>query len=215
MAAHALETREQPQSSQVHTTEGVSVRQDRFPGVSDNKRRHRKHRYRKQGYHKTERENARRVEARSFLSGITLDSHLQSPFEAQQDQDPAIFQTASGTTQLVEEGLMGSSSDPVPEHQLHEMDLFEFYSHHSPLKLALFRSQEHGFELSQHNTASSASSVSRSASVYESTLTPTYEQRRAGLQHVRQTKSLGGPLGSGEVHYCASFNKGPLYVDNR
>lgn len=41
------------------------------------RRRHRKGRFLKQGYHKSERDDARRVAARTFLSRIQLDSHLQ------------------------------------------------------------------------------------------------------------------------------------------
>ena len=42
------------------------------------RRKRKKGRFIKQGYHKSERDDARRVAARAFLSGITLDSHLQS-----------------------------------------------------------------------------------------------------------------------------------------
>lgn len=42
------------------------------------RRRKKKSRYIKQGYHKSERDDSRRVAARSFLSGITRDSHLQN-----------------------------------------------------------------------------------------------------------------------------------------
>ena len=42
------------------------------------RKRRKKSRYIKQGYHKSERDDSRRVTARSFLSGITRDSHLQN-----------------------------------------------------------------------------------------------------------------------------------------
>ena len=41
------------------------------------RRRRKKARFIKQGYHKSERDDARRVAARTFLSGITLDRHLR------------------------------------------------------------------------------------------------------------------------------------------
>lgn len=43
------------------------------------RKRRKKSRFIKQGYHKSERDDSRRVAARSFLSGITRDSHLQNP----------------------------------------------------------------------------------------------------------------------------------------
>ena len=41
------------------------------------RRKRKKGRFIKQGYHRSERDDARRVAARAFLLGITLDSHLQ------------------------------------------------------------------------------------------------------------------------------------------
>ena len=47
------------------------------PDASNTKRRRKKGRIIQKGYHKSEREDARRVAAKAFLSGILLDSNIQ------------------------------------------------------------------------------------------------------------------------------------------
>lgn len=184
-----------------HTVDGSQPTRLRATTGSESRRRHRKHRYIKQGYHKTERENSRRVEARKFLSGITLDSHLRTPLElAQQNQDPAIQHQYGRVTPGVEEGLMPSTAE-----KLHEMadNLLELYSRHSPVKMASSRSSEHA--------AAGSPLLNRSASLFDSGFgaTPTYEQKRLGLQQIAQSKSTGCSVdgasvggGGGGVHYC-------------
>lgn len=204
----------------LHSTEISDERQrpERYQSSSETRRKNRKHRYRKQGYHKTERENSRRVEARNFLSGITLDSHCRLPAETQ-EQDTVILQMASqqsGVTSSVEDGLMSSSDLLLSEkllhsENLHDMasDLFELYSsHHSPVKMALSKSQDQGFDSSQTPV------INRSASLFEAASTPTYDQRRAGLHHIAYSKSLGSSVDTGEVHYCGQFTKFPV-MNNR
>lgn len=51
-----------------------------------NKKKRRRNRFIKQGYHKSEREDARRVAARAFLSGIPLDSH--APYTSHPGSSP-------------------------------------------------------------------------------------------------------------------------------
>ena len=199
-AHHSGDDRQRPERYQTSSTS------------SETRRKNRKQRYRKHGYHKTERENSRRVEARNFLSGITLDSHCRLPAETQ-EQDIVLQVTSqqSGLASSVEDGLMSTSdllSEKLPHSEnLHDMasDLFELYSsHHSPVKVALSKSQEQGFDYSLTPI------ISRSASLFEAASTPTYEQRRAGLHHIAYSKSLGCSVDTGDVHYCGHFTKFPV-----
>lgn len=177
---------------------------------SDTKRKNRKYRYRKQGYHKTERENARRVEARNFLSGITLDSHYRTPVEAQ-EQDPALLPVSSKhSASTAAEDAMTELSQSISQGD--EMaSLYELYSHHSPVKLAPSRSQEHTLEHTfdhlPHNL------INRSTSLHDAVTTPSYEHRKTSLHHVGHTKSLGSSLECGGVHYLGRLRDFP--VDSR
>ena len=179
----------------------------------DTRRKHRKYRYRGQGYHKNERESARRVEAKRFLSGITLDSHLRPPSEAL-DKETALKQHGSASS-IVEE-LVKSNPDLPNSEKLHEMaaSLYDFYSHHSPVKMALSRSHEL-FDGSPYNPSTP---VSRSVSVVESTpgAIVSYEQRKASLHHMPHSKSLGFPTEGGPIHCYGNFKKFPLVpLDNK
>lgn len=175
-------------------------------GPPDTKRRHRKHRYRKHGYHKTERENARRVEARNFLSGITLDSHLRSPNELP-DQDSTLLLPLNRRLSGGTEGVVFNSDLP-PTEELHEMaaNLFEFYTRSSPVKLDASRSQEYGFD------AVLSTPLNRSASVFEATPTPSHEQRRMGVG--LHSKPMVSSMDGGEIRYFTNFKGVPL-TDNR
>ena len=64
------------------------------------RKKRKKGRYIKQGYHKSERDDTRRVVARSFLSGITRDGHFQSRGLAQAQEKAALFLNASLTRKL-------------------------------------------------------------------------------------------------------------------
>lgn len=111
---------------------------------------------------------------------------------------------------------MSSSDLLLSEKLLHSenlrdmaSDLFERYSsHHSPVKIALSKSQDQGFDSSQ------TPMINRSASLYEAATTPSYEQRRAGLHHIAYSKSLQSSVDTGEVHYCGQFTKFPV-MNNR
>ncbi len=173
--------------------------------VPDTRRKHRKYRYRGQGYHKNERESSWRVEARRFLSGITLDGHLRPPVELQ-DKDTTLKQHIS--TISLEEGVK-SNSDLQNSEKLHEMaaNLLKFYSHHSPVKMALSRSHELGFDSSPFKPSTP---VGRSVSVVEPTFTPVgHEQKRSSFQHVPHSKSMGSSVEGDVIHYYATFKKFP------
>ena len=58
-------------------TEGMEVDSTVGPDTSNSKKRRKKGRIIQKGYHKSEREDARRVAAKAFLSGINLDSNIQ------------------------------------------------------------------------------------------------------------------------------------------
>lgn len=129
-------------------------------------RRRRKNRFIKQGYHKSEREDARRVAARAFLSGIVLDSHLR-----QQNQDNLesinqsesishgqIFQERSGSFRFTPNrplSSMSRHSNPLQltddnsatdlllsgARKLYELGIaLDISHHHSPSKSALSKS---------------------------------------------------------------------------
>lgn len=173
---------------------------------SDNKKKNRKYRYRKQGYHRMERENARRVEARNFLSGITLDSHYRTPVETQ-EQDISLFHVPSKHGGSTEE-----SKVEVPDDEMAR--LYDLYAHNSPVKLPPSRSQDLGFDYSSH----SHHIVNRSSSLYEPTVTtPSSERKKLSLQHLPHTKSLGSSIEAGDIRYFGELQEFPVdsrYVSN-
>lgn len=89
--------------------------------ATHSRRKRKKGRFIKQGYHKSERDDARRVAARAFLSGITLDSHRQpsmggGPMEVPSDislaYSPRPVSAASVHSRVITDELatQGSSS---------------------------------------------------------------------------------------------------------
>lgn len=198
-AAKATETVEQtPLSLPLHGSASAER------SSSDSKKKNRKYRYRKQGYHKMERENARRVEARNFLSGITLDSQYKAPIETQ-EEDTCMFHVPS------KHG--GSSMEESKVELPDEMDrLYDLYAHNSPVKLPPSMSLDLGFDYSSH----SYHMVNRSTSLYESaTSTPSCERKKLSLQYLPHTKSLGEV---GDIHYFGrpqEFGYQEFPVDSR
>lgn len=170
---------------------------------SDTRRRNRKYRYRKQGYHKTERDNARRTEARNFLSGITLDSHYRVSVETQ-EQTPPLFHESSKHSGLTTEDVLLSN---VELPQADEMpSLYELYSNHSPVKVPTSRSQTQdiGFDYVIHTHHL----VNRSASLHESVSSPTPEPRK--MHHIAHTKSLGSSIECGDIRYFGRGREFPI-----
>lgn len=192
-----------PNLLQVNEEAGEPIQRER--NCSEGRRRNRKYRYKKQGYHKVERENARRVEARNFLSGITLDSHYRAPVETS-EQSSSLTHTPSK--------LSGRGPSPGEESkvELTELaNLYELYTQsrrhqHSPIKLLPTRSQDVGLDYSTQY------SVNRSASLFEAG-TPGSEQKKPLLQYLGQTKSLGSSIDSGGIRYFGRDQKFP--VDSR
>jgi hypothetical protein len=168
---------------------------------SDTRKKNRKYRYKKHGYHKTERENARRVEARNFLSGITLDSHYRTPTETQ-EQSPSLLHTPSSHSGLVEECKI----EIIPADEM--ANLYDLYNH-SPVKLPPSRSQELGFDYSMHHPLVNHP-VNRSTSLYEAT-TPSSELKK--LSHLAQAKSFSNDVGGGDIRYFGRHHRFP--VDSR
>ncbi len=165
------------------------------------KRRHKKHRYRKHGYHKSERDNSRRVEARAFLSSITLDSR----FSPALDLD-SIAHTPSGSPKARLRGFP-ASEERVTSHQsqLHEIaaHLLGLSHAHSPMKLTPSRSHDHDLNSSSYSN-NMPFMVTRSTSLFESSSasTPGHDQlsKRVSLTY---SKSMGGSGdASEEVHHC-------------
>ena len=129
----------------------------------------------------------------------------------QQNQDLPTFTKHGRLTPAIEEGLISTTDKPRPT-KLHDMadNLLELYSHHSPVKVGPSKSLDHGFD---------SPLLGRSASLFESGTTPTFEQRRGLFQQVPHSKSVGSSVevGGGEVHYCGSFHRSSRlpHVDNR
>lgn len=185
--------------------EGEKVCDDR----AHNKRRHKKYRYRRQGYHKSEKENARRMEAKAFLSGITLDSRLQPSPDIQDTSRDAVSSPNPASGNMGHSLAEELSCLDVPNLQEMAANLFE----QSPSKLTPSRSYDMGFENSPYNNSSFVS-MGRSVSLLESASTPGYEQKKLGaLGHSKSFGYTSDVLG-GEVHYCKNFRKTPL-EDNR
>ena len=174
---------------------------------SDGRKKNRKYRYKRQGYHKVERENARIVEARNFLSGITLDSHYRAPVEAT-EQDSSLHHTPSKHSGP---GAQESKMElALPTDEL--ANLYELYTQsqrrqHSPVKLPPTRSQDMGLEYSTQYP------VNRSTSLFDAATTPGSEQRKPLLQYLGQTKSLGSSIEPGGIRYFGRDQKFP--VDSR
>ena len=134
-------------------------------------RRRRKNRFIKQGYHKSERDDARRVAARTFLSGIVLDSHLQqqeqqileSTSQFESSSHGQIFQERSGSLRFTPTRplssmsrqsnalqLMDESSNTefglLGDRKLYELGIalesLPQFHYYSPSKAALSKSSE-------------------------------------------------------------------------
>lgn len=166
----------------------VQVTENEQGNSSDTKRKNRKYRYKKLGYHKTERESARRIEARNFLSGITLDSHYRTPVEVE-EQEPLLLHDASihgGST--IEDAVLSKTELPQADAMA---VLYELYNRHSPVKVPQSKSHDIGFEYLMH----AHHLVNRSSSLVESVSTPTPEHKK--FPHIAHTKSLGSSVGMG------------------
>ena len=165
------------------------------------RRKHKKCRYIKHGFQKSERENAKRNEARAFLSGITLDSNLRTPLEVY-DMDS----NSNVTSTVISASTRLSSSIQAPEdssslqyfEKLHEMaaNLFEVDPRQSPVKLT-----------PSIEPQSNPIAVTRSAYCIEAVSTPNYDPRRHTVQPISHSKSVGYTGDSGEIHYFGNFRK--------
>ena len=196
-------------------------------------RRQRKYRYKRSGHHRHEKDNARRKEARTFLSGITLDTFKTRTTTAAEfgelevtiltgTSPSTVLKKSNASMQVMEDVLVTSRFQPV-EQRLHEIaaDLFDLPKH-LPLKQSSFRSQEHNLE---HTLPNYSSPIVRSSSLFDSSVThtPNYEQHKRILQQMGHSSlGLGGGVESGcsvvrptyssveradstgVIHYCGS-----------
>ena len=118
------------------------------------------------------------------------------------------------STMSLEEGGLKPKAELPNSERLHEMaaNLYELYSHHSPVKMALSRSHELGFEYSPHNPSTP---VSRSTSIvaYDMPTTSlTAEQKKLNFQQVPHSKSMGSSVDG--VHYFGNMKKFPQVQPN-
>ena len=119
------------------------------------RRKRKKGRFIKQGYHRSERDDARRVLARAFLLGITLDSHLQQragTISAGETgavpRSPGPLSVSSGRSRSVmAEDTSLQTGPPASElsRKLQDIQL-DMLSQHYPLKLTPSRSLEQQFD---------------------------------------------------------------------
>ncbi len=119
--------------------------------ILPSRRRRKKGRFIKQGYHRSEREDARRVAARTFLSSITLDSHLQRLHRSRDDISPPLYapiHSVAGThTGNYSDNILGpsaTSANPItpPPRRLHELLLDTGSLNTSPLKVSPSKGHE-------------------------------------------------------------------------
>lgn len=187
------------------------------------RRRRRKGRFIKQGYHRSEREDARRVAARAFLSGITLDSHLQQ-FHRSRENSPTPVAGEQGNKltedSCLPDGPSAASLRPItPPRRLHELLLDTSSLHYSPYKI--YPSKSHDNSLNSPVSAKPFD-IGHSASYIESVvgenlgwavLSAVPERRQHG-----RVGSLGGsgPESAGLfVHHIPSLHSGYVTGNNR
>ena len=130
------------------------------PDTSSTKRRRKKGRIIQKGYHKSEREDARRVAAKAFLSGILLDSNIQprlhlkdlgelhkshEAYEATASRPISSASRHSNAVFLGDEAV--NSTDDSGEGRLYEislaMDSLPQLQHPSPSKVAPSKSLDY------------------------------------------------------------------------
>ena len=178
------------------------------------RRKRKKGRFIKQGYHKSERDDARRVVARAFLSGITLDSHLQSVGgDISSDVNlgpysPRPTSVASMHSRVVTEDLavQGSASIELGL-KLYEIQL-DFAQQTQHVKLTPSKSTDKSFEAL---TPAPAGVLNQSAASFESPASerplgfanPLHAERRQMMQQAHSRwRSLTSTDGSSLVVPC-------------
>lgn len=130
------------------------------PEASNSKRKRKKGRIIQKGYHKSEREDARRVAAKAFLSGILLDSNIQprlqlkdtdelhkshEAFEGTSSRPISSASRHSNAVFLGDEAM--NSTDVSGEGRLYEiaLDSLPQLQHPSPSKIAPSKSLDYSF----------------------------------------------------------------------
>ena len=178
------------------------------------RRRRKKGRFIKQGYHKSERDDARRVAARAFLSGITLDSHLQSvgggPSDVSGDgpYSPRPTSVASMHSRMVADDLAAQGSASIELGlKLYEIQL-DFAQHTQHIKLTPSKgAADKTFEASTPVTAcllnQSASFELPASERPLGFLNPLHAERRQMMQQAHSRwRSLTSTDGSNLVIPC-------------
>lgn len=139
----------------------LSVESTVGPGVTNSKRKRKKGRIIQKGYHKSGREDARRVAAKAFLSGILLDTYIQPKLqlndlaelsESQEATDGSVSRPISSASRYSNAVLITAGSDEANittdlisgEGRLYELalDSLPQLQHHSPYKSAPFKSTD-------------------------------------------------------------------------
>ena len=159
------------------------------PDVPNSRRRRKKGRIIQKGYHKSEREDARRVAAKAFLSGIILDSNFQPRVHYQRDleevntlidhniNDVSLSRPMSPASR--HSNAFGFPDETVPnnvdvsgEGRLYEiaLDNLPQLEHSSPSKLVPSKSLDYSFgtpSQGSHKPVSFSNSVSMIDGQYE------------------------------------------------
>ncbi len=113
------------------------------------RRRRKKGRFIKQGYHRSEREDARRVAARAFLSSITLDCHVQHLHRTREGTPPpstAAVQNHDFSEDVFVPSVAVASTPPT--RRLHELVLDKSLQP-SPFKTSPSKGHEHNLNSPQ------------------------------------------------------------------
>ena len=196
--------------------------------TSHSRKRRKKSRLIKQGYHKSERDDARRVAARAFLSGIPLDSQQQSLFpvglppdasyQSQLRQDvlnstitsqrpPSSVSRHSNVLQVDGDQLLVPGVPDRPHDMvLDSPKLYHMYRQHSPAKVQYSRSLDRDLESPPYL---------RDFAFIESNL-PSFTDTTDKKLLNNQWQSFESE-GTGNVHICNNMMKLPatMVVDRR
>jgi len=196
---------------------------ERTMSSASSKRKLKKYMYKRLPHQRCDKDEARRIEAKSFLASITLDKfrsrspNVTSEQEGMEESTSPILlrRLQNVSMHVVEEGLAtsrGSQKGSQREQRLHEMaaEMFDL-NYHTPHKSSFSRSHEHDLDHAMTPLAYHFISpmVVRTQSMLDSS--PSVVTHMAGSDLQRRTPlthshSLGGGMGEvpGVVHYCGT-----------
>ncbi len=176
---------------------------------TSSKRKQKKYRYKRQPQQRCNRDEVRRIEAKSFLSSITLDSRSRSPNTSyildkdkqEEPTSPNVLRRMQDSSILEQEEGMANLHANREFQRLHEMAA-DMFSLQTPQKSSYPRSHDHDFEHASPLAYNVSTPMARALSLVDSSATalsshtsvPDHLSRKNVLVH---SNSLGGtPLAS-------------------